>query len=33
MSCTERCPKKLSPTAALSGLKRAAAVAALRGEL
>jgi fumarate reductase iron-sulfur subunit len=33
MSCTERCPKHLSPTAAIAGLKRATAVAALKGEL
>ncbi len=33
MSCTERCPKGLSPTAAISGLKREVAKAALRGEL
>jgi fumarate reductase iron-sulfur subunit len=33
MSCTERCPKHLTPTASIAGLKRAAALAALRGEL
>jgi succinate dehydrogenase iron-sulfur subunit len=33
MSCTERCPKALSPTAGIAGLKRAVARAALRGEL
>ncbi len=33
MSCTEHCPKQLSPTAGIAGLKRAVAVAALRGEL
>ena len=33
MSCTERCPKALAPTAAIAGLKRATARAALRGEL
>jgi fumarate reductase iron-sulfur subunit len=33
MSCTERCPKHISPTAAISGLKRAATLAALKGEL
>jgi fumarate reductase iron-sulfur subunit len=33
MSCTERCPKKISPTAGIAGLKRAVAAAALRGEL
>jgi fumarate reductase iron-sulfur subunit len=32
-SCTERCPKKLSPTAAIAGLKRAVAKAALKGAL
>jgi len=32
-SCTERCPKHLSPTASIAGLKRATALAALRGEL
>jgi fumarate reductase iron-sulfur subunit len=32
-SCTERCPKAISPTAGIAGLKRAAARAALRGEL
>jgi fumarate reductase iron-sulfur subunit len=32
-SCTERCPKRLSPTASIAGLKRASAIAALRGEL
>jgi fumarate reductase iron-sulfur subunit len=32
-SCTERCPKHLSPTAAIAGLKRATARAMLRGEL
>jgi fumarate reductase iron-sulfur subunit len=32
-SCTERCPKHLSPTAAIAGLKRAVAKAALRGDL
>jgi fumarate reductase iron-sulfur subunit len=32
-SCTERCPKHLAPTASIAGLKRATAVAALRGEL
>ncbi len=31
MSCTERCPKQLSPTASIAGLKRAAMVAALKG--
>jgi fumarate reductase iron-sulfur subunit len=33
VSCTERCPKALSPTAAIGGLKRALAKAALGGEL
>jgi fumarate reductase iron-sulfur subunit len=33
VSCTERCPKHLSPTAAIAGLKREAAKAALRGDL
>jgi len=33
MSCTERCPKNLSPTAGIAGLKRAVAAAALRGTL
>jgi fumarate reductase iron-sulfur subunit len=33
MACTERCPKQLSPTAGIAGLKRALAKAALRGEL
>jgi fumarate reductase iron-sulfur subunit len=33
MSCTERCPKKLSPTASIAGLKRATMLAALKGEL
>ena len=33
MSCSERCPKQISPTASIAGLKRAAAIAALRGEL
>ena len=33
MDCTERCPKHLSPTAAIAGLKRATAKATLRGEL
>ena len=32
-SCTERCPTHLSPTASIAGLKRATALAALRGEL
>jgi len=33
MSCTERCPKALSPTAGIAGLKRAVARAALKGQL
>jgi len=33
VSCTERCPKHISPTAGIAGLKRAVAKAALRGEL
>ncbi len=32
-SCTERCPKQLAPTAAIAGLKRATARAAMRGKL
>jgi fumarate reductase iron-sulfur subunit len=33
VSCTERCPKHLSPTAAIAGLKREVAKALVRGEL
>ena len=33
MSCTERCPKQLSPTVGIAGLKRAALAAALKGQL
>jgi fumarate reductase iron-sulfur subunit len=33
MSCAERCPKQLSPTASIAGLKRATAAALLKGEL
>ncbi|MGZ5126894.1 MAG: succinate dehydrogenase/fumarate reductase iron-sulfur subunit [Burkholderiales bacterium] len=33
MTCTERCPKKLSPTAGIAGLKRAVLSAALKGEI
>jgi fumarate reductase iron-sulfur subunit len=33
MACTERCPKRLAPTASIAGLKRATVAAALRGEL
>ena len=32
-SCTERCPKQLSPTLAIAGLKRRVARAAMRGEI
>ncbi|TMH66265.1 MAG: succinate dehydrogenase/fumarate reductase iron-sulfur subunit [Betaproteobacteria bacterium] len=32
-SCTQWCPKQLAPTAAIAGLKRATAKAAVRGEL
>jgi fumarate reductase iron-sulfur subunit len=33
MTCTERCPKKLSPTAGIAGLKRAVLSAALKDEI
>jgi len=33
MSCTERCPKKISPTASIAGLKRATLAAMLKGGL
>lgn len=33
MSCSERCPKHIAPTAGIAGLKRAVAAAMLRGEL
>ena len=33
LSCTERCPKAISPTAGIAGLKRATLGAALRGAL
>jgi fumarate reductase iron-sulfur subunit len=33
MSCTERCPKRLAPTASIAGLKRATLAAVLKGEL
>jgi fumarate reductase iron-sulfur subunit len=33
VSCSERCPKQISPTAGIAGLKRAVAKAVLRGEL
>ena len=32
-SCTERCPKQLSPTTSIAGLKRRVGKAAVRGEL
>jgi fumarate reductase iron-sulfur subunit len=32
MTCTERCPKKLAPTAAIAGLKRLTLAAALKGK-
>ncbi len=32
-SCTERCPKQLTPTLSIAGLKRKVAKAAVRGEL
>jgi fumarate reductase iron-sulfur subunit len=32
-SCSERCPKQLTPARSIAGLKRASARAALRGEL
>jgi fumarate reductase iron-sulfur subunit len=32
-SCTDRCPKHIAPTAAIAGLKRVTARAAIRGEL
>lgn len=32
-SCTERCPKQLTPTMSIAGLKRTVAKAAVRGEL
>jgi fumarate reductase iron-sulfur subunit len=32
-SCTEHCPKHLSPTAAIAGLKRLVALAAVKGKL
>jgi fumarate reductase iron-sulfur subunit len=32
-SCTERCPKRLSPTLSIAGLKRMVGRAAVRGEL
>jgi fumarate reductase iron-sulfur subunit len=33
MSCSERCPKQISPTASIAGLKRATMEAALKGEI
>ncbi len=33
LSCSERCPKNIAPTAAIAGLKRAVAIAAWKGEL
>jgi fumarate reductase iron-sulfur subunit len=33
MSCTERCPKNIAPTASIAGLKREVARALLKGEL
>jgi succinate dehydrogenase iron-sulfur subunit len=33
LSCSERCPKNIAPTASIAGLKRAVALAAWRGEL
>jgi fumarate reductase iron-sulfur subunit len=33
LACTERCPKQLSPTASIAGLKRATALALLKGDL
>ena len=33
LSCTERCPMQISPTAGIAGLKRELAKAALRGKL
>lgn len=33
LSCTDACPKQLSPTAGIAGLKRAVAMAVLRGAL
>ena len=32
-SCTERCPKHLTPTASIAGLKRRVAIAAIKGQL
>jgi fumarate reductase iron-sulfur subunit len=33
MSCTERCPKQIAPTAGIAGLKRMVLAAAVKGEL
>ena len=33
VSCAERCPKQISPTASIAGLKRLVSLAALKGEL
>jgi fumarate reductase iron-sulfur subunit len=33
LSCSERCPKQLTPTASIAGLKRMTLAAALKGEL
>ena len=33
LSCSERCPKGIAPTASIAGLKRAVALAALKGAL
>jgi succinate dehydrogenase and fumarate reductase iron-sulfur protein len=33
MTCTERCPKGIEPTAGINGLKRMVAAAALKGDL
>ena len=32
-SCTERCPKHLTPTASIASLKRRVAIAAIKGSL
>ena len=33
MSCSERCPKQIAPTASIAGLKRMAMAAAIKGEI
>jgi fumarate reductase iron-sulfur subunit len=33
MSCTERCPKHISPTASIAGLKREVLKTTLKGDL